>query len=441
MAGLIGASGPRGEPRRAPSLAYTPPVPARPDAAAPADPAVPPPVRGLLAALAAAGHEAVLVGGCLRDLCLGRPVADWDVATSAPPAAVLALFPRAVPIGLRHGTVMVPSAAGPIDVTTYQGGGLEEDLARRDFTVNAMALAEDPPRWLDPAGGLADLRAGRLRAVGDPGARLDEDPLRALRALRLVAELDLALDPALAEAMRARAQKLRSVAHERIRAELERLLLGAHAGTALEGLRALGLEAALVGPLAPDAPAVVAALPADLALRLAGWLRGRDAAAVLARLRFPRALAEAVGRLVRLHPIDRGAAEGRLGRLLVRVETTGVEALLALREAELAAGSLAPAEAAEVGERLDALRGDLARLVRTGVLAGGRPRLAVGGLEVMRWLGAGPGPEVGRALRYLTEQVLEDPSRNEPEALRSLLLRWAAGRPGGAAGAGSRAPG
>jgi tRNA nucleotidyltransferase/poly(A) polymerase len=405
-------------------------VPPRPAAEAPADPSVPPAVRSLLAALAAAGHEAVLVGGCLRDLCLGRPVADWDVATSAPAAAVLALFPRAIPIGLRHGTVMVPSPAGPIDVTTYQGtGGLDGDLARRDFTVNAMALAEDPPRWIDPAGGLADLRAGRLRAVGDPGARLDEDPLRALRALRLVAELDLAVDPALADAVRARAAALRGVAPERIRAELERLLLGPYVGDALWLLRALGVEAALLGPLAADAPAVVAALRPDLTLRLAGWLRGRDAAALLARLRFPRARSEAVARLVRLHPVDRGTDADGLGRLLVRVERDGVEALLALRAAELAAGSLPPAEAAAVGGRLEAIRLALERLERAGVLAGGRPQLAVGGREVMAWLGAAPGPRVGRALRYLTERVLEDPSRNEPEALRRLLLQWAEARP------------
>jgi tRNA nucleotidyltransferase (CCA-adding enzyme) len=181
---------------------------------------------------------------------------------------------------------------------------------------------------------------------------------------------------------------------------------------------------------------VVAALPADLTLRLAGWLRGRDAAALLARLRFPRARSEAVAQLVRLHPIDRGhASAGELGRLLLRVERAGVEGLLALRAAEVGAGSLPPAEAAAVGERLAALRVALERLERAGVLAGGRPQLAVGGREVMTWLGARPGPRIGRALRYLTEQVLEDPARNEPEALRRLLLRWAEGRPGAGRGA------
>jgi tRNA nucleotidyltransferase/poly(A) polymerase len=402
----------------------------------PADPVLPPAVRRALGTLAHAGHEAVVVGGALRDLCLGRPVADWDVATSARPEAVLALFPRAVPIGLRHGTVMVPTAAGPIDVTTWPAGGLAADLGRRDFTINAMALAVPAgaaggaARWIDPEGGLADLRAGRLRAVGDAGARLDEDPLRALRALRLAAELGLAVDPALAQAIRARAGALRRVAHERVRAELERLLLAPGAAQAVAALRDLGLEAVLVGPVAADAPAVVGALPPDLTLRLAGWLRGRDAAALLARLRFARARGEAVAQLVRLHPIDRVAEPGELGRLLVRIERAGVEALLVLREAELAAGSEGPRETAAVRERLGALRVALERLERAGVLPDGRPRLSVGGREVMEWLGTGPGPRVGRALRFLTERVLEDPSINRPAALRELLDDWASAAQG-----------
>jgi tRNA nucleotidyltransferase/poly(A) polymerase len=387
------------------------------------EPAVPEAVGGVLRALAAAGHEAVLVGGCLRDLCLGRPVADWDVATSARPEEVLALFPRAVPIGLRHGTVMLPSAAGPIDVTSYRGEGLAGDLARRDFTLNAMAFAPAPRRWLDPEGGLADLRAGRLRAVRGAAARLAEDPLRALRAVRLVAELDLALDPELAAALPG--TSLRRVARERIRAELERLLLGPAVGRALSLLRSAGLEAALFGsPLAPDAAAVVAALPADLELRLAGWLRGRDAAALLGRLRFSRQRTEVVAQLVRLHPVEGGRRRADLGRLLVRVGREGVLRLLALRDAELAAGTLEGDAAARAAERLAALRRTLESLDRAGVLAGGRPRLAVGGAEVMGWLACPPGPRVGRALAYLTLQVLGDPTRNQPETLRELVRTW-----------------
>ncbi len=394
-----------------------------PQAALEVDP--PDAVRRVLETLAGAGHEAVLVGGCLRDLCLGRPVTDWDVATAAPPDAVLALFPRAVPIGLRHGTVMIPSAAGPIDVTTFRGPDLAGDLARRDFTMNAMALALAPPRWLDPEGGLTDLRSGRLRAVRSAHARLAEDPLRALRAVRLAAELDLALDGELESALAGAAQGLRDVAAERVRCELERLFQAPRVGPALVRLRRSGLEAVIArGPIAPDAAAVVAALPPDLTLRLAGWLRGRDARAVLGRLRFPRARAVAVAERVRLHPIDGRNGAPDLGRLLLRLGRRGVQDLLALREAEIAAESLSPPDAERAAKRVAELRAALLGLERGGALAGGRPRLAVGGGDVMRWLGCPPGPRVGRALRFLTLQILEDPARNVPAVLQGLLRAW-----------------
>jgi tRNA nucleotidyltransferase/poly(A) polymerase len=420
MAGLIG---PETIPREGRGLAYTPPVSSPRPAATEVEP--PDAVRRVVETLAAAGHEAVLVGGCLRDLCLGRPVSDWDVATAAPPEAVLALFPRAVPIGLGHGTVMIPSAAGPIDVTPFRAPDLAGDLARRDFTLNAMALALAPPRWLDPQGGLADLRAGRLRAVGSARDRLAEDPLRALRAVRLAAELDLALDPELEAALAGAADGVQRVAPERVRSELERLLRSPGVGPALERLRTSGLESAITrGPIAPDAAAVVAALPPDLTLRLAAWLRGRDARAVLARLRFPRARAAAVAERVRAHPIDARGEDADLGRLLVRLGRQGVTDLLALREAELAAGSLASAVAQRAAARLAALRRALEGLERGGALSDGRPRLAIDGGDVMRWLGCPPGPQVGRALRYLTLQILDDPARNQPATLQALLRAW-----------------
>jgi tRNA nucleotidyltransferase/poly(A) polymerase len=382
-------------------------------------------VREVLRTLAASGHEAVLVGGCLRDLRLARPVADWDVATSADPAAVLAIFPRAVPIGLRHGTVMVPSAAGPVDVTSYRGPDLAADLARRDFTVNAMALALEPPRWLDPEGGLADLAAGRLRAVRCAETRLAEDPLRALRAIRLVAELGLDLDAELAAALPASGRALLALARERVRREIERILLAPNAARALALFHRLGFDRALfVAPLAADAPAVVGALPADLTLRLAAWLRGRDAGALLARLRFPRQRTTEVADLVRHHPIERDRSASDLGRLLVRVGRVGVERLLVLREAELASDAAPSAAHAEARARIAELRAAAHAIDRSGVLADGRPRLAVGGAEVMAWLGVTAGPEVGRALRFLTLEVLRDPDRNDPETLRGLLAAW-----------------
>ena len=149
---------------------------------------VPDPVRELLDRLTGAGHISVLVGGCVRDLLEGRDVRDFDVATAATPEQVLALVARAIPTGLHHGTVMVPTAAGPVDVTRFRAGPrLEDDLAHRDFTINAVAYDPAQDLRIDPHGGVEDLRAGRLRAVGKASERLAEDPLRVLRAARMVA--------------------------------------------------------------------------------------------------------------------------------------------------------------------------------------------------------------------------------------------------------------
>jgi len=409
---------------------------------------VPAPVRALLEALRSDGHEAFLVGGCVRDWLRGAPVHDFDVATSAPAEAVLSRFPRAVPIGLRHGTVMVPTAAGPVDVTRYRGGGtLADDLAHRDFTVNAMALG--PGGTLhDPFSGLKDLRRGRLRAVGDAADRLGEDPLRALRAARLVAALGLEADPVLAQALRGIRRRIGDVARERVRGELEALLEAEEVAPGIGLLRATGLEEALLSGARPDAAAVVGALPADTGLRLAAWLRGvRSPNGLLARLRFPRRLAQRVLLLLRFHPVDAVAdpeSEGSVRRLLQRTAPEPLASWLLLRRAELAApGDAAPdgatadeAAARDAAEaRLRRLESTVARVRASGELALHRLDLALDGREVMRALGCGPGPHVGRALRYLTERVLGDPALNTPERLRALLQERAgpptAGGPGG----------
>jgi tRNA nucleotidyltransferase (CCA-adding enzyme) len=384
---------------------------------------VPAAVRAVLERLRAGGHAAHLVGGCVRDLVRARAAQDWDVATDAAPERVLELFPRAVPTGLHHGTVMVPTASGPVDVTRYRAGPrLLDDLAHRDFTVNALAWDPADGKLLDPFAGLEDLGRGCLRCVGDPVQRLAEDPLRALRAARFLAQLPLEPDPALERALPAAAAALDGVAPERLRAELAALLVAPRAGRALELLRRSGIEARLAPGCAPDAPAVVDALPPDLELRLAGWLRRARAAALLARLRFSRRGAERVERLLRLHPIEERAdpaREATVRRLLSRAGEEDTERLLALREAELAA---TPDPAA--AERVRALRRALERVRASGRLALGRRDLALDGAAVMETIGRGPGPHVGRALRALTERVLEDPGCNTAERLREILRDW-----------------
>jgi len=201
--------------------------------------AMPAEVRLLMQRLESAGHETWAVGGCVRDSLLGVTPHDWDLTTAALPEQMMALLPQAIPTGLAHGTVTVPTEAGPIEITTFRAETgyadhrrpdavrflteIEGDLARRDFTVNAMAW--HPLRGLrDPFGGQADLSARVLRCVGDPDRRFSEDALRMLRALRFAARLGAVIEANTAAALERHAAELHYVAHERIYAELRGLL-------------------------------------------------------------------------------------------------------------------------------------------------------------------------------------------------------------------------
>ena len=394
---------------------------------------VPAPVRALLEALAAAGRASFLVGGCVRDLLRGRSPGDFDLATPASVEEVLALFPRAVPIGLHHGTVMVPSGCGPVDVTSFRSGPrIEDDLAHRDFTLNAIAYDPRDERVVDPFSGREDLAALRLRAVGKALERLAEDPLRAVRACRLVAVLGLSVDPEVEAALPAARVGLARVARERVRHELGVMLLAEGVAEGIALLRRSGIEADLAPGAPPDGGPVAAGVPAELELRLAAWLRGARTTPILRTLRFPRRCVEAVAALLRAHPVEvslPALGDAVVRRLLRRVGERGYADLVALRRAELQHGDGAgtPAAAAAL-ERVARLEAAVARVHHQGHLALQRFDLALDGAAVMQILGCGPGPSVGRALRYLTDAVIDDPSRNTPTALRALLDAW---QPGG----------
>ena len=194
----------------------------------------------VLDTLQAAGFEAWYAGGCVRDTLLGRPVHDWDVTTSALPEQVIALFPKTVPTGLKHGTVTVLAQNQSVEVTTYRADGsyhdgrhpdgvrfvrsLREDTARRDFTVNAMVMAQDG-RIVDYHGGRADLAAKVLRCVGEPEQRFREDVLRMLRACRFAAQLGFSIEPETWAALLRCAPLCDRLSRERITAEVTRTLL------------------------------------------------------------------------------------------------------------------------------------------------------------------------------------------------------------------------
>ena len=204
---------------------------------------LPPSVQYLIRRLNDAGHEAFAVGGCVRDTLRGRTPHDWDICTSALPEEIHACFSdlRTVDTGIAHGTVTVLVNKTPYEITTFRREGtytdhrrpddvtfvrsLSEDLARRDFTINAMAAGSDGAVH-DPYGGQADLDRGLIRCVGNPSARFQEDALRILRALRFAAQLDFTIDPDTVQAAREQKALLRFVSGERIYAELNRLLVG-----------------------------------------------------------------------------------------------------------------------------------------------------------------------------------------------------------------------
>ncbi len=377
---------------------------------------VPSTILDLLRALRAAGHDAMLVGGCVRDILLGGAVHDWDIATSAAAAEILSVFPRAVPIGGTHGTIMVPAAPYPVDITPFRATTLEGDLALRDFSVNAIAWDPLDDSWRDPADGRADLRDGILRATGSAEARLAEDPLRALRAARLASHLALEPDAALLAALPGVRHRLGSIAAERVRAELDRLLEAADCATGVAILRAAEIEAVLFPGAREDTLALLRTLPRDRELRLAAWLRDTQASRLLSRWRFPKQRAKEISCILGVQPVDetfqRDAGARRLRRRAGSEAT--LERILTLRRHELA---LSGADTQPL-ERLEAA------LLRTEGNALRAADLAIDGRDVGRLLGVAPGPLVGRALKYLVECVIEDPAQNDEARLASLLRTW-----------------
>lgn len=221
--------------------------------------------ESIVRALRTRGHTAYFAGGCVRDELLGLDPADYDVATDATPDRVRELFPRSSEVGKSFGVVIVRDRGELVEVATFRSDGTysdrrrpddvvfstpEADARRRDFTVNALFLDPFAPgasRVIDFVGGQQDLAARVLRAVGDPGARLAEDHLRALRAVRLAARLGFAIEPATASAIAEHAADLRGVSRERVGDELRRMLSHPTRARAAELLGDLGLAAAVFG--------------------------------------------------------------------------------------------------------------------------------------------------------------------------------------------------
>ncbi len=432
---------------------------------------IPPHVDMLLAALRRAGYEACPVGGCVRDGLMGREPADWDLATSALPEqteAALAGY-RLVETGLKHGTVTALTAGGPVEITTFRADGtyrdgrhpdsvafvpsLAEDLARRDFTVNAMALGP-AGEVIDLFGGREDLKAEVIRCVGEPARRFGEDALRILRALRFASKLDFSVEPETARRALADRALLDRVSRERVMAELSGILIGPGAGRVLRQYGPVIFQ--VIPELAPQAGfdqknphhihdiwthtamAVDAAAPEPV-LRLTMLLHdvGKPAAfftdeagvghfyghgetgaemaeGILRRLRCDTATRERVCLLIRNHDIKPPKTPRAARRLLARLGEDAARQLGACWRADNAD------RPAAVRARNMALIDEWEKLLAEA-LAGPAPcfsvkSLAVDGRDIMA-LGVPEGPAVGQALEALFSRVLDGELANRREEL------------------------
>ena len=458
---------------------------------------IPHDVRAVCARLRTAGHQAHLVGGGIRDLLLGRRPADFDVATDAHPQQVLALFGSryAIPTGLQHGTVTVlterkgedaeedaatgdaPPARRHVEVTTFRGegayvdgrrpssvtyvGSLDEDLSRRDFTMNAIGYDPVSEVLTDPFGGQKDLALHIVRAVGDAEARFREDGLRPMRAIRQATQLDFTIDPPTLSAIPVTLDVFRKVSAERVRDEMLKLLAASRPSVGIELLRHTGLLAEILPELLEGVGvtqnrfhkhdvyehtlAVVDATTGDAVTRLGALLHdigkprarqpregapgeysffkheivGADMTdAVCRRWKLSNADRERVVALVAHHMFfyTPDWTDGTVRRFVRRVGPEILPALFALREGDILGRGRDEDPEGELGE----LRRRIAA-VNAADAATRVGDLAIDGRDVMRILGRGPGREIGVLLERLLERVLDEPSLNTPENLERLL--------------------
>lgn len=396
-------------------------------------------VRDILNKLETAGFQAYAVGGCVRDSILGKEPDDWDFTTDARPEEVKALFPRTVDTGLQHGTVTVLLGGEGYEVTTYRIDGnysdgrhpdsicftpsLAEDLKRRDFTINAMAVSERG-ELVDLFGGQEDLARGCIRCVGDPYARFREDALRMLRAVRFAAQLNFEIEAETFKALTELSPNLARVSKERILAELTKLLLSNHPEK---------LELLYVAGLAPEMaahfPGVhldsrAARLPRCKALRFAAAgerITPEALGKLLTELKSDRATRDrAVLLLTAVHkPLPEGETEVR--RCLSDIGHDAFTELLLLKEAgygsEETTGGVE--QRTERIAKLRALRQEIAERGDCLEIRG----LALGGAELLA-LGIPKGPALGACLRALLNAVLEEPARNEKTYLSAHATAW-----------------
>lgn len=434
---------------------------------------VPKDVFAIVGKLRAAGRYSWIVGGCVRDSLLGKPVADWDVATEAKPNELMKIFPRAIPTGLQHGTVTLALGGHHYEITTLRGETtysdgrrpdavhfveeIESDLARRDFTMNAIAVDPTSGAIIDPFGGRKDIDARIIRAVGNPVERFSEDGLRVLRAARFSATLEFDLAKETFSAIKPTLDTFRKVSAERVREEWVKAMKAKQPSRAFEVMRQTGI----LGVSCPEllegvgmeqnrwhsfdvwqhGMACMDACVGDPILRIAALLHdvgkprsrafsdktqdwtfydhdriGAEIAdPICARLRFSSEERHRIVALVRHHLFHYDSwSDAAVRRWIRRVGKERIEDLCSLNEADIRgkAPSIDPASL----EPLRALKAHVEKVLAEGAALSTRD-LAIDGHLLIKELGIKPGRIIGEVLSALLEDVTADPTANTREKL------------------------
>jgi tRNA nucleotidyltransferase (CCA-adding enzyme) len=426
-------------------------------------------VRTILRRLHNRGHEAYIVGGAVRDVCMSQPVSDWDITTSAPAEEIESLFRDIRTFSLKHKTVTLVERNRHYEVTCFRGPDgpgktVEEDLSHRDFTINAMAYDVATKRIIDPYGGRKDISRRLIRAVGNAEGRFHEDPLRLMRAVRMATETGFKIEPKTLKAIPRIANELRSIAEERIRDELVKILLSNKPAQGLDLLQKSGLMGTFLPELLegygkkqnkdtiyrhilkttdrvpPDPVLRLAALFHDIAKprhrkKRAGefFFPGHEAASarmaqdIMLRLKFSKSMTQEVANLVRHHvPVtgyDLPWSDDALRRLIRRLGPEYIKDFFSISRADF----LAHGKRNRGLRVLSGLETRALRIIRKPLALETR-QLAIDGKKVMEIFGLRPGPKVGRILDYLMERVIDHPEMNTEHKLIALLEEMNVGR-------------
>lgn len=437
-------------------------------------------MRAICAILKSSGYEAYPVGGCVRDMIAGNEPKDWDVTTSAHPERIQEIFPESV-YENSFGTVAIKTESEDprcklVEVTTFRIEGkysdkrhpddirfadrVEDDLSRRDFTINAMAYDIDTGEVIDPHGGREDLDAKVIRTVGDPNRRFEEDALRLMRAVRFAAEFGFTIEEYTEQALRENAGLLEMIAKERIRDEFLKIIMTAKAMEGVEELERTGLLRFVMPELRDgigvgqnehhiysvwehNLKSLEYAAKKDYAMeiRLAALLHdvgkprtkagngkaatfynhemagARIAARMLDRLHVPKQVAEYVIHLIRYHMFYYNVGEvsaAGVRRFLARIGPESIDDIIKVREADRIGSGVPKA----VPYKLRHLLFMIEKVKRDPI----SPKmLKINGEEIMQLLDIKPGPKIGKLLAVLLEEVIEDPFKNEQVLLKRRM--------------------